>query len=82
MLQRLSDAGLVNGQTVGIDATTLEANAALRSIVHRDTGAGYETFLRQLTDGGLGHRHTDARRTGPYGPQAPEEGVQRRLDAS
>ena len=34
--------------TVGIDATTLEANAALRSIVRRDTGAGYETFLRQL----------------------------------
>ena len=48
MLQRLADAGLVRGQTVGIDATTLEANAALRSIVRRDTGAGYETFLRQL----------------------------------
>ena len=48
VLQRLSDAGLVRGQTIGIDATTLEANAALRSIVRRDTGAGYETFLRQL----------------------------------
>ena len=48
VLQRLADAGLVKGQTVGIDATTLEANAALRSIVRRDTGAGYETFLRQL----------------------------------
>ena len=48
VLQRLSDAGLVGGKTVGIDATTLEANAALRSIVRRDTGAGYETFLRQL----------------------------------
>jgi hypothetical protein len=32
MLQRLADAGLVKGKTVGIDATTLEANAALRSI--------------------------------------------------
>jgi len=30
MLQRLADAGLVKGKTVGIDATTLEANAALR----------------------------------------------------
>jgi hypothetical protein len=29
---------LVNGKTVGVDATTLEANAALRSIVRRDTG--------------------------------------------
>ena len=48
VLQRLADAGLVTGTTVGIDATTLEANAALRSIVRRDTGAGYETFLRQL----------------------------------
>ena len=32
VLQRLADAGLVRGTTVGIDATTLEANAALRSI--------------------------------------------------
>jgi transposase len=38
MLQRLADAGLVRGKTVGIDATTLEVNAALRSIVRRDTG--------------------------------------------
>ena len=49
VLQRLSDAGLVRGQTVGIGATTLEANAALRSILRRDTCAGYETFLGQLT---------------------------------
>ncbi|MDE0002033.1 MAG: transposase [Rhodospirillaceae bacterium] len=48
VLQRLSDAGLVKGRTVGIDATTLEANAALRSIVRRDTDEGYETFLRGL----------------------------------
>ena len=38
VLQQLADAGLVRGKTVGIDATTLEANAALRSIVRRDTG--------------------------------------------
>ena len=36
------------GKTVGIDATMLEANAVLRSIVRRDTGEGYETFLRGL----------------------------------
>ncbi len=48
VLQRLADAGLVRGATVGIDATTLEANAVLRSIVRRDTDADYETFLRQL----------------------------------
>ena len=50
VLQRLADAGLVSGKTVGIDATTLEANAALRSIVRRDTGEDYETFLRGLAE--------------------------------
>src|SRR5207302_54900 len=48
ILERLSKAGLVNGKTVGVDATTLEANAALRSIVRRDTGEGYEAFLMGL----------------------------------
>jgi hypothetical protein len=38
MLWRVADAGLVKGKTVSIDATMLEANAALRSIVRRDTG--------------------------------------------
>ena len=48
ILQRLADADLVKGKTVGIDATTLEANAALRSIVRRDTGEGYQDFLTTL----------------------------------
>ena len=48
MLQRLADAGLVKGKTVGIDATTLEANAALRTIVRRDTGESYQDFLTKL----------------------------------
>jgi transposase len=48
MLQRLADARLVTGKTVGIDATTLEANAALRSIVRRDTGESYQDFLTKL----------------------------------
>jgi transposase len=48
MLKRLAEAGLVKGNTIGIDATTLEANAALRSIVRRDTGESYQEFLTQL----------------------------------
>ncbi len=48
ILQRLADGGLVTGQTIGIDATTLEANAALRSIVRRDTGDTYQAFLTKL----------------------------------
>jgi len=43
ILQRLADAGLVKGKTIGIDATTLEANAALRSTVRRDTGDTYRS---------------------------------------
>ena len=46
--QRLVDANLLHGKTVGIDATTLEANAAMRSIVRRDTGEGYVAFLTRL----------------------------------
>jgi transposase len=42
ILERLRDRGLVKGKTVGIDATTLEANAAMRSMVRRDTGESYE----------------------------------------
>src|SRR5438132_3054243 len=48
VLQCLGAAGLVKGKTIGIDATTLEANAALRSIVRRDTGENYEEFLKKL----------------------------------
>src|ERR1700686_2077031 len=48
VLERLRDQGGVKGKTVGIDATTLEANAAMRSIVRRDNGESYEDFLKGL----------------------------------
>jgi len=48
VLQRIADKGLLKGKTIGIDATTLEANAALRSIVRRDTGDSYQEFLITL----------------------------------
>jgi len=48
VLGLLADAGLVKGKRIGIDATTLEANAALRSIVRRDNGQSYEEFLKGL----------------------------------
>jgi transposase len=50
ILERLAEAGLVKGKTIGMDATTLEANAALRSIVRRDTGESYQEFLTQLAE--------------------------------
>jgi transposase len=50
ILKQLAEAGLVKGQTIGLDATTLEANAALRSIVRRDSGESYQEFLTQLAE--------------------------------
>jgi len=46
--QRLVEAGLFKGKTIAIDATTLEANAAMRSIVRRDSGQSYQEFLTGL----------------------------------
>jgi transposase len=48
VLKVLAQKGLLKGKTLGIDATTLEANAAMRSIVRRDTGESHKEFLTQL----------------------------------
>ncbi len=48
MLGVLAESGLLKGKTVGIDATTLEANAAMRSIIRKDTGEAYQAFLERL----------------------------------
>jgi transposase len=48
VLKVLADYDLISGKTVGIDATTLEANAAMRSIVRKDTGQNYQAFLTDL----------------------------------
>ena len=48
MLSALGRRGLLKGRTVAIDATTLEANAALRSIVRKDDGQSYDAFLDGL----------------------------------
>jgi hypothetical protein len=45
---------------VGIDATTLEANAAMRSIVRRDNGESYEEFLKGIGEE-IGNRNADAK---------------------
>jgi transposase len=48
VLGLLADRGLLKGKIVGVDGTTLEANAAMRSIVRRDNGQAYEAFLKEL----------------------------------
>jgi transposase len=48
VLQIAQDKKLLRGKTVAVDSTTLEANAAMRSIVRKDTGEGYKDYLRRL----------------------------------
>jgi transposase len=48
VLQRLAEHGLLQGERIGIDASTMEANAALRTIVRRDTGESYRAMLERL----------------------------------
>ena len=48
VLQVASEQGLLKGKTVAVDATTLEANAAMKSIVRRDTGEDGNEYLKRL----------------------------------
>ncbi len=48
VLERLAQDGLIKGKTIGVDSTTLEANAAMKSIVRRDTGESYSGYLKRL----------------------------------
>jgi transposase len=50
VLERLAQGGLIKGKTIGVDSTTLEANAAMKSIVRRDTGESYTAYLRRLAE--------------------------------
>ena len=59
VLKRLARGGLMKGKTIGIDSTTLEANAAMKSIVRRDTQEGYREYLKRLAEA-EGAEATDA----------------------
>ena len=48
VLTEVARRGMLRGKTIGIDATTLEANAAMRSIVRRETGESYLEYVRKL----------------------------------
>ena len=49
-LEQVAKAGLVKGKTMGVDSTTLEANAAMKSIVRRDTGDTYMGYLKRVAE--------------------------------
>src|SRR3954462_9753964 len=48
VLKLVAEQGLVKGKRIGIDASTMEANAALRTIVRRDDGRTYHEMLTQI----------------------------------
>jgi transposase len=50
VLEQLAQAGLVKGKTMGVDSTTLEANAAMKSIVRRDSGDNYMEYLKKVAE--------------------------------
>ena len=50
VLRRLAEHGLIKGDRIGVGASTMEANAALRAIVRRDTGEGYRAMLERLAE--------------------------------
>jgi transposase len=66
VLEQLAQAGLVQGKTIGVDSTTLEANAAMKSIVRRDTGESYTAYLQRLAEA--------------EGIDAPDAAALRRMD--
>jgi transposase len=66
VLQQVARAGLLRGKTIGIDATTLEANAAMKSIVRRDTEESYTEYLKRLAEAA--------------GLEATDEAALRRMD--
>ena len=49
-LVRIAEHGLVKGERIGVDASTMEANAALRTIVRRDTGETYRQMLKRMAE--------------------------------
>jgi transposase len=72
VLTLADEKGLLDGQVVGVDSTTLEANAAMKSIVRRDTGENWQSYVTGLM-----------REAGTVGPeQVPAIDEMKRFDKS
>ncbi len=50
VLERFREAGLAQGNRLAVDATTLQANAALKTLRHKETQQGYRAFVRSLAE--------------------------------
>lgn len=73
--------GTAEGTADGLDATTLEANAAMRSIMQRDTGETYDEFLCGLAKAS-GIDYADPRGPGAVGPEAQESKLEQGMEES
>ncbi len=75
------DKKLLAGKTVGVDSTTLEANAAMKSIVRRDTGEDWKQYVTRLMreDGTIeADCRADRRRGSPLRQKAEKQAGQQR----
>ena len=80
VLQAAEEHGLLKGKTIGVDATNLEANASMKSIVRRDNGDDWREYIRKLYEEETGEAKSDRRRASPLRQKPQEqEGKQRRL---
>jgi transposase len=59
VLKAAHEHGLLKGKTIAIDATDLEANASLKSIVRRDNGDDWREYLRKLYEEETGQNDPD-----------------------
>ena len=71
VLVLIAESGLIKGERIGLDASTMEANAALRNIVRRDNGEGYREMLEAPGRGKRG-RDTHGRGLGASGAEGQE----------
>jgi transposase len=80
-LKILDEEGLISGRTISVDATTLEANAALKSIVRRDNGQSYDEYLKELAQA-AGIENPTREQMARLDRKRKEEGIQSGLGKS
>ncbi len=68
VLEILKKSNLLKGRALALDASTMDANAAMRTIVRRDTNESYAGYVERLRRSG--RARADARRRRPFRPQA------------
>ena len=79
VLQVAVEHKLLKGKTIAVDSTTLEANAAMKSLVRRDTNEDWKTY-RAAVDEGRRDRGSERRGGAALRSQAEEEDVEQGVE--